>query len=178
FFDSRYIIDPITGFQGESTSVLLGDYAAHNQFYGGQVGLRFDSDFGRFFVNGFGKFGFGSMRQDLSVIETVFNVDGAEIPFAVYPSPTVTNETRNRLAFVLEGNLSAGFFLTDNIMISAGYNVIVMTRVARPSGASLPARGAGSVTLASEERPLPVTNVFSETRYYAHGLTLGLEFRY
>jgi len=178
FFDSRYIVDPVTGAQGESTTVLVGDYTAHNQFYGAQVGARFDSDFGRFFMNGFGKFGFGTMRQDLSTNEVVFNVDGADVPFSVYPSPTITRETRNRVAYMLEGNLSAGFFLTENISLSAGYNILVMNRVARPTGASLPSNGAGTITLGSEQRPVPLTNAFTESRYYAHGLTMSLELRY
>lgn len=178
FFDSRYIIDPITGAQGQSTTALLGDYSAHNQFYGAQVGARFDSDFGRFFVNGFGKFGFGTVRQDLVANEVVFNLDGAEVPFSVYPSPTNTRESRNRVAYVLEGNLTAGFFLTDNITISAGYNILAMTRIARPSGASLPSQGNGKVTLGTNDDPIPLTNIFTESRYYAHGLTFGLELRY
>jgi hypothetical protein len=178
FFDSRYIVDPITGAQGQSTTVLLGDYSAHNQFYGAQVGAKFESDFGRFFVNGFGKFGFGTVRQDLSANEVVFNVDGADVPFTVYPSPTNTRESRNRVAYILEGNLTAGFYLTDNLSISAGYNILAMTRMARPAGSSLPSQGNGRVSFGTEDNPVPLTSIFSESRYFAHGLTLGLELRY
>ena len=161
----------------QSTTILAGEYQAHNQFYAAQVGLRFDSDFGRFFFNGFGKFAFGAMQQTLLTNEAVVNTD-IIIPDNVYPSSTVTRETRTRLAFALEGNLSAGFHITENVSIFAGYNVIVMTRVAQMTGNGAPASGPGTITLGTAAQPIPVSNIFTEGRYYAQGLNLGLEFRY
>lgn len=177
--DDRYVVDPANGNNpvGSSTTFLFGNYEAHNQFYGAQVGARFDSDFGRFYMNGFGKFGFGAMQQHLTVNEDVVNQFIA-IPFDVYPAPTVMNETRTRAAFLLEGNLSAGFHVTDNLSVMAGYNVIVMTRVAQLGGGNVTSGGPGSITLGSTQAPIPIANIFQEGRYYAHGLTLGLELRY
>lgn len=174
--DDIYIIDQ-NNQQVASSTVLIGEYEAHNQFYGAQVGARFDSDFGRFFVNGFGKFAFGAMRQNLTTNEDVFN-NTVEIPFEVYPHPTVTREERTRLAFVLEGNLTAGFHITEHLDLFAGYNVMVMTRVSQFQNSGAPASGAGTIGLGSAAAPVPVTNIFTEDRYYAHGLTLGLELRY
>jgi Putative beta barrel porin-7 (BBP7) len=174
--DDRYIVDD-AGNQTISTTILAGEYQAHNQFYAAQVGLRFDSDFGRFFFNGFGKFAFGAMQQTLLTNEAVVNSD-IVIPDNVYPSSTVTRETRTRLAFALEGNLSAGFHITENMSIFAGYNVIVMTRVAQMAGNGAPTSGPGTITIGTPEKPIPVTNIFTEGRYYAQGLNFGLEFRY
>ncbi|HQR05792.1 MAG TPA: BBP7 family outer membrane beta-barrel protein [Gemmatales bacterium] len=177
--DDIYIIDAFTNRPATngSTTFLAGDYQAHNQFFGAQVGARFDSDYGRFFINGFGKFAFGGMRQELITNEAVFNTD-IFIPEDVYPSQTILRENHTRLAFVLEGNLSAGFHLTENLSVFAGYNVMVMTRVAQFTPNDAPASGSGKITLGTAENPIPVTNIFTEGRYYAQGLNLGLEFRY
>ncbi len=175
--DDRYIIDAFTQLPTTATTFLAGNYEAHNQFYGAQVGARFDSDYGRFYINGFGKFAFGAMQQNLRTNESVVNTD-IFIPESVYPSQTLTTENRTRLAFVLEGNLNAGFHLTENLSVFAGYNAMVMTRVAQFTTNDAPASGNGKIALGSAAQPIPVSNIFTEGRYYAQGLNLGLEFRY
>lgn len=176
--DDRYIVtNSMDSNFHSSTTFLFGDYEAHNQFFGAQVGARFDSDFGRFFFNGFGKFAFGALRQELLTNEDVFNPD-VTIPFDVYPAPTVLRENRTRLSFVLEGNLSAGFHVTEHLDVFAGYNIMVMTRVAQMASSGAPANGPGTIDVGSAAMPVPVSNIFTEGRYYAHGLTLGLELRY
>ena len=171
--DDIYVLAP----GNQTTTILAGEYQAHNQFYAGQIGLRFDSDFGRFFFNGFGKFAFGAMQQTMLTNEAVANSD-IIIPDNVYPSSTVSRDTRTRLAFALEGNLSAGFHITENVSIFAGYNIIVMDRVAQMSTNEGPNSGSGTITIGTAAKPIPVTNIFTEGRYYAQGLNLGLEFRY
>lgn len=175
--DDRYIIDSVSQLPTTSTTFLAGDYQAHNQFYAAQVGLRFDSDFGRFFFNGFGKFAFGALQQTTLTNEAVVNTD-ILIPEVVYPSSTVNRDSRTRLAFALEGNLSAGFHVTENLSIFAGYNILVMTRVEQLASGNGSANGPGTITLGTAEKPVAVTNIFTEGRYYAQGLNLGLEFRY
>lgn len=174
--DDRYIIDEF-GNPTTSTTFLGGEYRAYNQFYAAQVGARFDTDLGRFYLNGFGKLAFGAMRQSLSAVEVVGNTD-VDIPFEVYPAPTVYREERTRLAFALEGSLNAGFHITEHCSVFAGYNILVMTRVAQMNGGGAPANGGGTIDLGTAARPIPVSNLFKEDRYYAHGLNLGLELRY
>ncbi len=178
--DDRYIVDTLDQILAPNgaTTALFGQYFARNQFYGAQVGLRFDADYGRFFMNGVGKFGFGALRQELTTQETVFNSD-VDIPFEVYPSPINLQENRTRLAFMLEGNLNAGYRVTDCMSVYAGYNIMLLTRVARPSGNGLPANGAGTITVGSEAAAAgPAITHFQESRFYAHGLNIGLEFRF
>jgi hypothetical protein len=192
--DDRYIVrvdDPFAGGNPTpvtATTALAGNYSSRNQFYGLQVGARIDSDWDRFFFNAVGKFGFGAMQQQLTTKEIVstFNVDaaggitpGADVPFEVYPNPTDVHENKTRLAFILEGNMNAGYHITENISLYAGYNIIVMTRIARPSGQGLPTNGSGTITIDQNGSAQgPALTHFNETRFYAQGLNVGLEFRF
>lgn len=177
------------GFQNgiSNFTTLLGNYSARNQFFGLTVGGKAEGDFGRLYTNLLGKFSFGGLRQDLHTSEFVFTsettdlLDGTPantVPSTVYPNPTDIRENKTRLAFVLEGNWSVGCHLTDNLSLSAGYNIIVMTRVARPSSNELPTQGDGTVTLAGPGLVGPAITHFNENRFFAHGLNAGLEFRY
>ncbi|MFT3882341.1 MAG: BBP7 family outer membrane beta-barrel protein [Gemmatales bacterium] len=168
-------------------TLLLGNYDARNQFYGVTVGLKGEADYGQFYTNLTGKFSGGGLVQHLRTQELVFTtettalLDGTPpntVPNTVYPNPTDRQENRTRLAFVLEGTWNAGFHVTENVSVFAGYNILVMTRVARPSSNTLPQQGDGTVTLSGPSVVGPAITQFSETRFYAQGLNVGLEFRY
>jgi hypothetical protein len=164
-------------------TTLLGDYSARNRFYGFTVGARVEGDWSRFFYNATGKVSAGAVQQELDVNEFVFSseVPGGEIPITTYPNPTVIHENRTRMAFVLEGTLNAGFRVTESLSIYAGYNVIVVSKIARPiEGSDLTSGGDGSITLnpgGSVNRANQFSQ-FGEQRFYAHGLNLGMEFRF
>jgi hypothetical protein len=192
--DDRYVVrvdDPFAAGNPTpvtATTALAGSYSSRNQFFGLQVGGRIDSDWDRFYMNLVGKFGFGAMQQELTTKEVVstFNVDagggittGADIPFEVYPNPTDVHENKTRLAFILEGNLNLGYHITDCCSVYAGYDILVMTRIARPSGTGLPTNGSGSISiLQNASAQGPALTHFNETRFYAQGLNAGLEFRF
>jgi hypothetical protein len=192
--DDRYIVrvdDPFAAGNPTpvtATTALAGEYSSRNQFFGLQVGARIDSDWDRFFFNAVGKFGFGAMQQQLTTKEIVstFNVDaaggvttGADIPFTVYPNPTDNHENKTRLAFILDGEMNVGYHITQCCSVYAGYNIIVMTRIARPTGQGLPVNGSGTITIEQNGSAQgPALTHFNETRFYAQGLNVGLEFRF
>jgi hypothetical protein len=168
----------VTNFTG-----LIGQYSARNRFYGFTIGGRIEGDWSRFFYAATGKASLGAVQQELDVNETVFSseVPGGEIPVTTYPNPTILHENRTRLAFALEGGLNAGYHLTDSLSIYAGYNILVVSKFARPvQGSDLPESGDGSVTLTpggSVNRSQQFSQ-FGEHRFVAHGVNLGLMLRY
>lgn len=164
---------------GDNISTLTGSYSSSNKFYGFTVGVKVDAEFGRFYTNLTGKFSGGGVQQENTISESVNTTSTLfNIPSTIFPSPLNSSSTKTELAYVLEGTWNAGFHLTDNISIFAGYNVIVLSKAARPIDNAAPVNGTGAVSLAPPTLIAPVLNLFESRRFVAQGLNVGLEFRF
>lgn len=164
---------------GDNISTMNGAYSASNQFYGFTVGAKLDAEFGRFYTSLLGKFSGGGVREVTSISESVNTTSTVDnIPSTIFPSPLNSTSTKTEMAYVLEGNWSAGFHITEHFSIFAGYNIIVMDKAVRPIDNPAPVNGTGAVSLAPPTLIAPVLNVFESRRFYAQGLNVGLEFRY
>jgi hypothetical protein len=175
--------DPLAFVPGVTNfSTLLGNYAVRNQFYGFTIGGKVEADWSRFFYNATGKFSAGVMRSELSSNEVVFATETTEpIPTTVFPTSPTLKENRTNLAFVLEGGVNAGYRLTESLSVYVGYNIIVVSKMTRPiSGGDFPSDGSGTVTLSTEGTGARSASAaqFNEHRFVAHGVNLGLEFRF
>lgn len=164
---------------GDNISTYNGTYRATNQFVGVTVGLRADVDFGTFYTSLTGKLSVGGNRQTRYSLEEVNTTSTmGNIPGTIFPGPVESEEDRTRLAYVLEGTWNAGFHITDNLSVYAGYNILILNRSAKPVDNASPTGGTGAVSLANPTLIAPLLNLFEETRFVAHGLNVGLELRY
>ncbi len=169
-------------------TTVIDRFAAHNQFYGGQIGL--DSEFrrGPWSLDLRGKLALGNTHQHLTI-------DGSEQIIA--PNGTVQNfrggllalpsnigqYSRDRFSVVPEIGISLGYQLTEHLRVSVGYNFLYWTNVLRPGNqidrvldvTQIPNFNIAGSAPTGQNRP---TVPFKETDYWAHGLTVGLEFRY
>jgi hypothetical protein len=177
---------------GEPTSTILtASQSTRNQFFGFQVGVSFDADWGSFFWNGFAKVGVGATRQETHSFESAFSTAGP-IPAAIYPpddNPLDFKESRTRLSWVPNVGTSVGYNFTNNLRGFIGYEVMMWSRVVRPVGSNtLSNNGSGTVTLANTgganngtgtSMPLggPAQS-FTEGQFWVHGLNFGLEYRF
>jgi hypothetical protein len=123
--------------------------AIRNNFYGGQVGLSFESYLTkRLFLNGFAKLALGGTAErinlegstllDATTIET--NAGGPFIPrpsttlpggLLTPPVPVGITAHRSRFSVMTDLNINVGYQLTSFLRAYAGYNYLRLSNVAR-----------------------------------------------
>lgn len=176
--------------QSSSSDLLLltqsdsiDQFDTANQFYGGQIGGRVNTEFGRWTVGLTAKLAVGETYQTINV-SGITRQSAPTNTFAggffALPS-NIGRRTVNHLSAIPELNLRAGYQVTNCLRAFVGYDVMWWTEVARPgeqldratNATQSPVFGAGSLVGAA--RPAWLTNT---TGFYAQGFTVGLEFRY
>ncbi|MFO0881169.1 MAG: BBP7 family outer membrane beta-barrel protein [Gemmataceae bacterium] len=174
------------------TMVTVQDrFATNNIFYGGQVGVEGRWQRGRFTVDGRGKLAIGITKQQLEISGfqqfTPPTTNISPLPGGLYAlDSNIGNYSRGRFSVVPEVGVTLGYFLTDYIRATAGYNFLYWSGVARPGEqidrnideTRIPNfRTQNDIT--PQKYPVPAPAVtFPESDFWAHGLTFGLEFRY
>jgi hypothetical protein len=174
-------VDPGVGF------VVSDRFDTSNRFYGGQVGARVEFRRGRWGLDLQGKIALGAMNQKASIQgSTIFDVPGQGTFFApggLLAQPTNIGTFRREVfAVVPELGVNVSFFVTDNLRVYAGYSFLFANNVLRPGDqidigvnpTQLPST-AGPGQLIGPARP---AYQFRNTDFFAHGLNLGLEYRY
>ncbi|MBI2805770.1 MAG: BBP7 family outer membrane beta-barrel protein [Planctomycetes bacterium] len=158
------------------------DFATRNQFFGGQLGARFEVTHGRFFVNGTGKVAAGSVNQAVDVFGSLRQTSPTtDQTFAggVYTQPSnLGRQSRNTFAWMPEVSLNAGMNLCDRVRVFAGYNFMWISNVVRPGDQidrTLNASQLFGGTLVGTARPAVP---FNDTSFWAQGITFGLQVRY
>lgn len=147
-------------------------WGAHNQFYGGQLGTRFDYQSGRFFINGLVKVGLGSTHQSVTINGSFVTQPpgGAAtvVPGGIYTGATnIGRFTQDEFTVIPELQLNVGYQLRPRVRTYVGYNFLYWSDVVRPGEQIDPVFGGG--------RPTPLMN---RTDFWAHGLSFGVELRY
>jgi hypothetical protein len=190
----------ITGFlnspyAGES-GTTGDDFKTDNQFFGGQIGVRGRYVWGRLSAEGTAKLGLGLSHetQDITGSFVEFNT-----PVVVAGPPGVTNGLRpafggpngifaqpsnegrrsiDQFAFVPELQVKLGYDLTDWARVTIGYDFIYYSNVLRPTDQIDRSFSKG---LPFQQDPASTTGPKQKTRvsdFYAHGLNLGVSFRF
>jgi hypothetical protein len=171
--------------------VTKDEFDATNSFYGPQVGVRARADWGPLFLSGVVKVGFGAIVQSVdvsgSLITNDFNDFGAPQTFAggYFAQPTNIGEHRRTVFGVVpEAGLNAGWRLTPNIALVAGYTFLYVNKVARPGNQIdrvINPTGRPAIT---GEPPAPFTGParpafkFNNSDFWAQGINVGLSFSF
>ena len=170
---------------GGSEFVVHDGFSTHNQFYGGQLGLRGEMWMGRLFAVANAKVALGDCQQtvDISGFTQITTPAGAVTtqPGGLLALPSNSGHFfGDRFAVVPEGNLAVGYKVTEQLSVTIGYTFLYWSDVARPGNqidrsinpAALPISGTPAV---QTSRP-----AFShqETDFWAQGLTFGMELRF
>jgi hypothetical protein len=176
---------PAVPLLGGSQFVVQDSFSTHNQFYGGQLGLRAAASLGRFSTVANLKVALGDCQQlvDIHGFTQITTPAGAVTtqPGGLLALPS--NSGRffgDRFAVVPEANLAVGYQVTDHLSISIGYTFLYSSDVARPGDqidrainpGALPITGATSVPSSRPAFSLQGTD------FWAQGLTFGLELRF
>ena len=144
-----------------------------NQFYGGQLGARFETALGRWFLSATGKVALGVSHEVITANGTTLVTPTNAPPVWFYGGNYVLGTNAGRywsygFAVVPEAQLKVGYQLGPHLLAQVGYDFLYWSRVARPGnqldntydGVTHPA-----IPLASSS-------------FWAQGLTFGLQFNY
>lgn len=157
-------------------------FRTHNDFYGGQLGLQGSWRYRRFSVDLAGHVALGSMEEyvNISGSNTIATTTGTTVfPGGIFTQPTnIGCQHQSRFAVVPDVQLKVGYALTQHLRATVGYDFLYVSSVVRPGDQIdrvVNTTQLGGAALGGVARPMPL---FNTTDFYAHGLNLGLEYRY
>jgi Putative beta barrel porin-7 (BBP7) len=192
----RYL-DLREGLSIESTENLLAPgvgsftgtdtFSTRNQFFGAQLGVKAEQQFGRFDGSVVGKVALGDNYQTVSINGNSV-VSGFGLPSGTTSGGIFTQETnigqrsRNQFAVVPEAQLQLGYTISSGIRLFVGYDVIYLNNVVRPGDqvdttlnlTGNPTLSPGS-TLTGAARP---EAVFKSSSFWAQGIQFGASYRF
>ena len=152
-----------------STVAVIDHFGTRNDFYGGQVGVKFQYMSDRWSVNGMTTLALGGTHESVSVngVTNVYPVNAAPVYLlgGNYATLQSGRYWEDRFAAVPGFQLTLGYQFTPFIRGTIGYNFLLISNVVRP-GNQIDNTYDGVV------HPLvPMTN----TSYWTQGINLGLQ---
>jgi hypothetical protein len=178
-----------------STENLLGfgvfagtdGFSTKNQFFGAQIGVKGQQQFGQFDISGVAKVALGDSHQTVSIngfsTAAGFGTPSSS-PGGIFSQITnIGQQTRDRFAVAPQAQVEAGYRFKNGVRLFAGYDFLYISNVVRPGDqidttinfSSNPTiNGAGS-TLAGPARPAPQ---FNGSSFWAQGVRAGASYSF
>ena len=165
---------------------VFDKFTTTNDFYGGQIGLAGERRYGNWILGYRGTVALGITHQKTTITgSTATKTPDGDTSHSVgglLALPTNIGEyTSDRFSFIPEAQLTLGYQLTKNLRVFGGYNFMYWTNVLRAgeqidrtvNASFIPNPGGAAGTGAL--RPAYSRN---DTSYWAHGWSVGMEFRW
>jgi len=169
----------------EGTRFVVHDaFLTRNSFHGGQIGLRGEMRWGKFFFDGRAKIAFGNVHSRVDIRGfTITSIPGQGSTFdegGLLALPTnIGTYRRDTFSVVPELGANIGFQLCSWCRLYAGYTAIYWTNVVRPGHAIdrnvNPTQLPGANGLSGDPRP---QFKFRDSGFWVQGVNFGVEFRY
>jgi hypothetical protein len=172
-------------FNGVTSSLVPGTmgtafqdrFSTRNRFYGGQIGANAEWRWGRLSLDLTGKVALGGTRERVEIggnnlTGAVWSTGG----FFAQPS-NIGTFRRDRFAVVPELGVNVGYQLNEALRVYAGYNFLYWSAVARP-GEQIDRVVNQPQVPGVPAVPARPAFVFRGSDFWAHGMNLGLEWRY
>lgn len=155
-----------------SSVTVVDQFGAHNDFYGGQIGIRGDYNWNRWSFSGTGLLAIGATHESVWVngTTTVYPVNGQATPLAGgnYATLQIGRYTQDRFAVAPELKLSVGYQFTPTLRGTLGYDLLFLSDVLRPGNQI-------DNTFDGMNHPnIP----FKSSTFWSQGLNLNLEFTF
>lgn len=165
-----------------SLGIHVGDsFTTHNSFNGGQVGFEGEVKFcQRMFFGGFVKVAVGDVYQNINIAG---NLQSGGTPFgsgifANY-STNMGSFSRNQFGVLPEIALKLGVDVTPNLRVFVGYNFLFLSSVVRPGDTIDPTINNNNIlTTTPGVGPARPAVIFTNSSFWAQGVTAGLEYHY
>ena len=173
---------PTSGPIPQTTFISEDIFSASNIFNGGEIGLKYQSQHGRLGFEFIGKCAFGNNREKTYINGTsTITASGTTTDYAggLLTQPTnIGTYQRNVFAILPEADVNLRWDVTCNLRATVGYTFIYINRVQR-SGDAIdlrlnPTQVQGG-TLSGNPYPAFAS---TDTTWWAHGVTAGIEYRW
>jgi len=160
-------------------------FATQNEYNAGHVGLLGDYRRGQWGLELLARFGFGNMRQTVSINGSTTTVDanGGTSTRASGLLAQLTNSgvyTQDTFSFMNDAGVKLAYYPTERLKLTVGYSLMYWSSVVRPGqeiDLSVDSRlFTGNVT--GGATPTHPAFAFDPTHFVVHGLTAGLELRF
>ena len=167
-------------------------FSTKNQFFGAQIGVKAQQQFGQFDASGVAKVALGDNYQTVSIngfssAAGGFVTGGGAAPFAlggIFSQITnIGQQTRNQFAVAPEAQVEVGYRLQSGVRFFAGYDFLYISNVVRPGNqidttinlTSNPVINGVGTTLTGAARPAPQ---FNGSSFWAQGVRLGASYTF
>jgi Putative beta barrel porin-7 (BBP7) len=173
-----------------NTQVSNDTFDTRNQFYGGQLGVRGAWQRDRLSLDLTGKLALGSTHQIVNIqgdssqtaLPGGFAPTPGSFPGGIFAQPTSSGRfTANQFTVLPALEAKVAYQLTYRLKAFAGYDFMYWNQVVRPGNQIdrniNPSQSTlfGGGALVGQASPAPL---FNRTDFWAHGVNVGLEFRY
>ncbi|HMP02392.1 MAG TPA: BBP7 family outer membrane beta-barrel protein [Gemmatales bacterium] len=173
----------------ESTAGDVNDFHTRNQFFATQFGLRAEYAVADgLTVRVFGNVALGVNDQNIAVNGTTFVQPASGAPPTLFlgglnaVATNIGRNDKNQFAFMPEAGIQLGYWMTDAIRLTAGWQFLYINRVVRPGdqldrviNRSYVPQSSAFLGPAEPFRPLVP---FKTTSFWAHGMSVGFEVRF
>jgi hypothetical protein len=170
---------PLYGFPAQAVLYgLIDNFRTHNAFYGGQVGVRAEADYGRWIVNGRLTAALGADDQLVQTWgQQLYQSPTARVvgPVGLFVQPSNSGSFR-RCNFDAAGELAlnVGYRLTDHVTLKVGYTFLLW---ADPLRATEQVQTVLNTHQGRGGPGLPVIP-FKGEPFWAQGVNVGLDVRW
>jgi hypothetical protein len=148
-----------------------------NYFYGAQIGFSMDWQLAtNWFVTGFGKFAIGGLRSTANLTGNNTGPVGTNGGLLVSSSDNGTSDSVDRVCFIPEGELALTWRVCPSVYLSAGYNIMYFSTMAKVGNVTTPTTTTGTLTFGNLS-PATFNAVQPGFRFAGQATTLqGLDF--
>jgi hypothetical protein len=166
---------------------LFDRFDAHNDFYGGQIGLRGEVRFGRVFADLIGKVALGDLHEhvDINGATRTTSPTGVVTTLSgglLAQSSNIGSYNRDKFAVLPQGTINVGYQVTNGVRVWVGYTLLYLSDVVRAgeqidrvvNPTLIPATAGGGPVVGA----LRPAFSFRDTDFWAQGVNFGLELRF
>jgi len=169
-----------------TTFHLTDQFDTSNEFFGGDIGFQVDWERRRWSLELLSRLAIGNTRQRV-------NISGSNIAtapdgsVAVKQGGLLTQDSnigrheRNEFSVIPEIGITGGYLVTQQLRLTFGYTLLYWSRVVRPGDQIDLEVNPGKIDFEPEpddEYPARPAFAFRDTDIWAHGLNVGLDYRW
>jgi len=164
---------PLPPLPPANTLSITDRFSTHNQFHGGEIGLRGRMARGQWSADVLGLFGLGNMNEQVTIFGAT-DVNGLTNPGGILAQSTnMGTYTRNRFTFVPQLTANLKYHITPNASVHIGYNIIWISNITTAGqqiDTVVNSSQIGGGPLVGPARP---AFVFHDQSYWLQGINFG-----
>lgn len=180
------LTSPVSGGAAFPTLAVSDVFNTKNEYNAGLIGLSGEYRRGWWGLELFARFGFGNMRQSVSISGTTTSQTSAA------PADTITTAggflaqptnsgtwTQDDFSFMEDVGLKLVWYPRERVKVSLGYNLMYWTSVARPGNHIDMQNNSGWFPQTGPDPTTPYPRfIWNPSDLFVHGLTTGVEFTF